>query len=167
MDREKAGLMGLTASKVGGALTAAASSSRYVLPNYWADSRSGIAYQVQVEVPQSQMTSLDAVKRIPVRVGSGAIPMERFDQVVSSTTVGEYDRYNMQRMLTLTLRMLERDGMVRRTVTPTIPPRVDYELTDLGRSLLEPVQGLGGWAQVNMAAIEQARAEFDARTLNG
>ena len=68
-----------------------------------------------------------------------------------------------QRMLTLTLRMLERDGMVRRTVTPTIPPRVDYELTDLGRSLLEPVQGLGGWAQANMAAIEAARAAFDGR----
>src|SRR6188474_1954431 len=57
-----------------------------------------------------------------------------------------------QRMLTLTLRGLERDGLVTRTVFPTIPPRVDYELTKLGRSLLEPVSGIGLWARQNRAA---------------
>ncbi len=62
-----------------------------------------------------------------------------------------------QRMLTLTLRGLERDGLVTRTVFPTIPPRVDYELTKLGRSLLKPVNGLGLWARQNRAAIEDAR----------
>ncbi len=67
-----------------------------------------------------------------------------------------------QRMLTLTLRALERDGLVTRTVTPSIPPRVDYELTDLGRSLLVPVQALGSWALSNRARIEQARRKFDA-----
>src|ERR1700674_1492213 len=67
-----------------------------------------------------------------------------------------------QRMLTLTLRGLERDGLVTRTVFPTIPPRVDYELTRLGRSLLEPVSGLGTWARQNRAAIESARRRFDA-----
>jgi DNA-binding HxlR family transcriptional regulator len=67
-----------------------------------------------------------------------------------------------QRMLTLTLRGLERDGLVTRTVFPTIPPRVDYELTRLGRSLLEPVSGLGLWARRNRAAIEDARRRFDA-----
>jgi DNA-binding HxlR family transcriptional regulator len=66
-----------------------------------------------------------------------------------------------QRMLTLTLRGLERDGLVRRTVTPTIPPRVDYELTDLGRSLLEPVRALGLWAHGHLEAIATARAKFD------
>jgi DNA-binding HxlR family transcriptional regulator len=67
-----------------------------------------------------------------------------------------------QRMLTLTLRGLERDGLVTRTVFPTIPPRVDYELTKLGRSLLEPVSGLGLWARRNRSAIEDARRRFDA-----
>ena len=67
-----------------------------------------------------------------------------------------------QRMLTLTLRGLERDGLVTRTVFPTIPPRVDYELTKLGRSLLEPVSGLDAWARRNRIAIAQARARFDA-----
>ena len=68
-----------------------------------------------------------------------------------------------QRMLTLTLRGLERDGVVTRTVFPTIPPRVDYELTDLGRSLAEPVKALGLWAFENMPDIEAARQRFDSR----
>jgi DNA-binding HxlR family transcriptional regulator len=67
-----------------------------------------------------------------------------------------------QRMLTLTLRALERDGLITRTVTPSIPPRVDYELTELGRSLLTPVQALGAWALSNREHIEQARRRFDA-----
>jgi DNA-binding HxlR family transcriptional regulator len=68
-----------------------------------------------------------------------------------------------QRMLTLTLRALERDGLVKRTVFPTIPPRVEYELTKLGRSLLEPVDALGHWARDNHARIVEARRKFDAR----
>src|ERR1039458_9912781 len=66
-----------------------------------------------------------------------------------------------QRMLTLTLRALERDGLVTRTVFPTNPPRVDYELTRLGRSLLEPVSELGLWARKNRSAIQDARRRFD------
>jgi DNA-binding HxlR family transcriptional regulator len=66
-----------------------------------------------------------------------------------------------QRMLTLTLRGLERDGLVTRTVFPTIPPRVDYELTELGRSLWTPVEALGLWARQNLPEIETARRKFD------
>ncbi|MGE0564043.1 MAG: winged helix-turn-helix transcriptional regulator [Pseudolabrys sp.] len=68
-----------------------------------------------------------------------------------------------QRMLTLTLRQLERDGLVTRTVTPTIPPRVDYELTKLGHSLLEPVNNLADWAREHAAVMQKARAKFDAK----
>jgi DNA-binding HxlR family transcriptional regulator len=66
-----------------------------------------------------------------------------------------------QRMLTLTLRGLERDGFVTRTVFPTIPPRVDYELTPLGNSLLTPIQQLGSWALQNISLIEDAQRRFD------
>jgi DNA-binding HxlR family transcriptional regulator len=66
-----------------------------------------------------------------------------------------------QRMLTLTLRGLERDGLVTRTVFPTIPPRVDYELTSLGRDLLVPVSALGEWAIRNQSKIARAREQFD------
>lgn len=67
-----------------------------------------------------------------------------------------------QRMLTLTLRGLERDGLVTRTVYPTIPPRVDYELTRLGRTLREPLVAVADWARRNRPAIVAARRVFDA-----
>ena len=67
-----------------------------------------------------------------------------------------------QRMLTLTLRNLERDGLVKRTVTPTIPPRVDYELTDMGHSLLKPVTALADWALQHVEQIHAAQSRFDA-----
>ncbi|MCA0276818.1 MAG: helix-turn-helix transcriptional regulator [Proteobacteria bacterium] len=66
-----------------------------------------------------------------------------------------------QKMLTTTLRGLERDGFVSRTVFPTIPPRVDYELTDLGRELLVPVAALGEWARINQRRVAEARMKFD------
>ncbi len=68
-----------------------------------------------------------------------------------------------QRMLTLTLRGLERDGLVTRRIYPTIPPRVDYALTDLGRSLCVPVIALGEWVQGHLDQIDDARAAFDAQ----
>ena len=68
-----------------------------------------------------------------------------------------------QRMLTLTLKNLERDGLVTRTVTPTVPPRVDYDLTPLGRSMLEPVQALGAWALAHVAEMDAARTRYDGR----
>ena len=68
-----------------------------------------------------------------------------------------------QKMLTTTLRGLERDGYVTRTLFPTIPPRVDYELTMLGRDLLVPVKALRDWALANRTRVEEARTKFDAR----
>jgi DNA-binding HxlR family transcriptional regulator len=68
-----------------------------------------------------------------------------------------------QRMLTLCLRGLERDGLVKRTIFPVVPPRVEYELTALGQSLREPVAQLVGWARNHFAQLDAARAEFDLR----
>lgn len=67
-----------------------------------------------------------------------------------------------QRMLTINLRGLERDGLVKRTMFPTIPPRVDYELTEVGRTLLSPVMALVMWASGNQENIRNARVRFDA-----
>ncbi|BDZ55980.1 winged helix-turn-helix transcriptional regulator [Agromyces marinus] len=68
-----------------------------------------------------------------------------------------------QRMLTLTLRQLERDGLITRTVHAEVPPRVEYELTRLGTGLIEIATALGEWAIENHPRIEAARAEYDAR----
>lgn len=67
-----------------------------------------------------------------------------------------------QRMLSLTLRELERDGLVSRTYHPTIPPKVEYALTPLGESFREPVRALGLWALENLPEIDAARARYDA-----
>ena len=69
-----------------------------------------------------------------------------------------------QRMLTLTLRVLERDGLVSRTVHPTVPPRVEYALTELGRTLLAPLSSLADWAQTHREDILAARDHYDSRT---
>lgn len=68
-----------------------------------------------------------------------------------------------QRMLTLSLRNLERDGLVTRTVYPEIPPRVEYALTDLGRTLTEPLQALWNWAAAHQDEVRTARAAYDSR----
>lgn len=68
-----------------------------------------------------------------------------------------------QRMLTLTLRGLERDGLITRTVFPEIPPRVEYELTRLGQTLLEPISGLAEWAAAYRTSIQEARERFDTK----
>jgi len=86
------------------------------------------------------------------RLGNGP---QRFNEL--KRTIGGIS----QRMLTLTLRNLERDGLITRTVFPTVPPRVDYELTALGRSLLAPVSALGDWAIRNRSRIEDAQQKFD------
>ena len=86
------------------------------------------------------------------RLGNGAMRFNELRREIGGIS---------QRMQTLTLRGLERDGLVTRTVFPTIPPRVDYELTALGRSLLVPVSGLGDWARENQKRIKMAQEKFD------
>ena len=106
-----------------------------------------------------------AVSEVLARVG------DKWTVLVVSTLGDGPKRFNelrralgsiSQRMLTLTLRGLERDGLVTRSVFPTIPPRVVYELTRLGHSLLAPVSELGTWARQNRSAIADARRRFDA-----
>ena len=66
-------------------------------------------------------------------------------------------------MLTMTLRHLERDGLVTRELFPEVPPRVEYELTPLGQSLLQPMQGLVDWVTTNWEEVKEARDQFDTK----
>jgi multidrug efflux pump subunit AcrB len=110
VDRQMAGQLGVTVDEVGRSFAAATSSSRFVAPNYWADPRTGIAFQVQVEVPQPRMTSLDDLRVVPVSAGGVAKPMlGDLARIENTTIVGEYDRINGQRMVTLTANVAGHD----------------------------------------------------------
>ena len=95
VDRVLAGQLGTTANDVGAAVVSATASSRFVAPNYWRDPKSGVSYQVQVQVPQPAMTSLKDIQTIPVNSSTGAHPLLSQVADVQSTTVpGELDRQN-------------------------------------------------------------------------
>lgn len=133
-----------------------------------------------VDRPQSEAQLFEIMESRGVEaVAGGCLPMtevlqrigDKWSVMVVMLLGGGPRRFNeirraingiSQRMLTLTLRGLERDGFVTRTVFPTIPPRVDYELTDLGQSLRGPIDALGAWAYANRPQIEDARRRFDA-----
>ena len=103
VDRERAGQLGVTAASVGRSFLAATSSSRFVTPNYWADPKSGVAYQVQVQIPQAEMVSIQDVEHVPVTPGTASHPLlGDVAQVSYGNVVGEYHRLNGQRMVTLT-----------------------------------------------------------------
>jgi multidrug efflux pump subunit AcrB len=130
VNRELAGQLGVSAEQVGKSLVAATSSSRFVTPNYWADPRSGIAYQVQVELPQPQVASIEDIANIPITRSDASHPLiGDVAQVRNSTMVGEYDRLNGQRMITISANVVGEDlGRVASRVDKVIervgnPPR--------------------------------------------
>ena len=103
VDRQMAGQLGVTVDDVGRSFAAATSSSRFVAPNYWSDPLTGIAFQVQVQVPQPQMATIEDLRVVPVTSGGLAKPLlGDVARIENATIVGEYDRINGQRMVTLT-----------------------------------------------------------------
>ena len=121
IDRTRAGQLGLTVDDISKSLVAATSSSRFTQPNYWLDRATGTAYQVQVEVPQFQMNSPADVEEIPLspktsdRTGEKRLAVRDVADWNSITTVGEYDRLNQQRYVTVTANIHGQDvaGAVR------------------------------------------------------
>ena len=126
VNRELAGQMGVSVEQVGRSLVAATSSSRFVAPNYWADPKSGIAYQVQIQLPQSRLASLQDVESIPVTRGEALHPLlGDVAQVRNSTMVGEYDRFNGARMITISANVVKED-------LGSVAKKVDKALHDAG-----------------------------------
>jgi DNA-binding HxlR family transcriptional regulator len=122
--------------------------------------------QVTVQLPDRESEDCRAVSSVLARIGDKWSVLiivllgdgtKRFNEI--KRMVGGIS----QRMLTLTLRGLERDGLVTRTVFPTIPPRVDYALTELGRSLWTAVEPLGLWARGHVKDIHAAQTKFDRK----
>jgi multidrug efflux pump subunit AcrB len=122
VDRERAGQLGVTVDEVGRSLVAATSSSRFIQPIYWRDPASGNAYQVQVEIPQSRVASIEDVQSVPVNNGRGGRALASdVAEITYGTAVGEYDRYNQQRMVTVTANVAHQDlGSAAREVRAAI-----------------------------------------------
>jgi multidrug efflux pump subunit AcrB len=103
INRERAGVMGVKVGDTTRSLVAATASSRFTTPIYWADPKSGVSYQVQVQIPQAKMTSVDELRNLPIgtKDGKGTL-LRNVATIGEGTMVGEYDRYNMQRLVTIT-----------------------------------------------------------------
>ncbi|HKV40773.1 MAG TPA: efflux RND transporter permease subunit, partial [Blastocatellia bacterium] len=131
VDRMMAGQLGVTVDQVARSLVAATSSSRFVQPNYWRDPASGISYQVQVQIPQSRIRSIEDVQSLPAASGNstGGPLVGDVSSVTYGSMPGEYDRYNQQRMITITANTYGKDlGSVASEVAAAIkragePPR--------------------------------------------
>jgi multidrug efflux pump subunit AcrB len=131
VDREKAGLAGLMPVDVSRALVTATSSSRFVVPNYWADPKSGIAYQVQVELPRPVVRSPFGVQTIGSAADLASIPLKRTErgqvlvrdvaEIAPGTMPGQFDRYNMRRQITLTANIADMDlGTVSKQLSSAV-----------------------------------------------
>lgn len=117
VDRERAGLSGVTTADVARSMVSATSSSRFVVPNYWRDPKNGVGYQVQVEVPQRRMNSLKEISMVPIQQRAGSpLLLRDVASVAESTMPGEYDRYNMRRVVSMTANVNGEDlgGVIRR-----------------------------------------------------
>ena len=128
VNRTMAGQLGATADAVGAAVVSATASSRFVAPSYWRDPRSGVSYQVQVQVPQPKMTSLADIGNIPVSSQTGVQPVvNQLAELRSSTVPGELDRFNGQWMLALSANLSGRDlrranNSIENAIAATGPP---------------------------------------------
>jgi multidrug efflux pump subunit AcrB len=148
VSRERAGLMGVEMAEISRSLVAATSSSRFVVPNYWADPNSGVAYQIQVQIPQATMNSVEELENIPVAFSNGQpVLLRSVGSVTEGTTPGQYERYNMERMITVTANLDGDLGTVAEEVRAALaelgtpPPRVSVAL----RGQVVPMeQMLGG-----------------------
>ena len=129
VDRKRAAQLDVTVEEVGKALAPATWSSRFTTPVYWADPKSGIAYQVQVEIPQSMIQSLEDVSRVPIKSRAPAPTLVGdVAEVAFGQAVGEYHRYNMQRMVTVTANVVDHDlgraaADIRTALAELPPPR--------------------------------------------
>jgi multidrug efflux pump subunit AcrB len=149
VDRKKAGFFGISVAQVGNAVIPATSSSRFIAQNYWSDPESGINYQVQIQVPQSSMTSMQDVENIPLNgINGDAVPLKNIATITHEKMVGEYDRYNMQRMITISANLQGKDlahatlDILKRIERIEKPRGVEVHTQGQMHSLIQMFKGL-------------------------
>jgi multidrug efflux pump subunit AcrB len=161
VNRERAGVMGVTMADVSHSLVPATSSSRFTVPNYWADPNTGVAYQLQVQVPQAHMNSMEEVKNLPVsHRGGESVLLRNIAKVSKGTEMGEYQRYNMQRMISVTANVSGADigtvaGQINRALQElgNPPPRVNVAVRGQIVPMQQMLDGLRTGLLVAVAVI--------------
>jgi multidrug efflux pump subunit AcrB len=162
VDRERAGIIGPTMAKISRALVPATWSSRFEIPNYWADPTTGIAYQVQTQIPQGLTTSLEDVGNLPVMEAAGmkSILLRNLASISQGTSMSQYDRYNMQRTLTVRANISNEDlGSAARRVNKAVaelgapPPRVSVTMRGQVAPMVEMLDGLRQGLMIAIGAI--------------
>ena len=110
VNRERAGLLGVKMDDVTRALVAATTSSRFTQPNYWADAKTGVSYNLQIQIPQAQTQSLEDLRNLPVSAGGGKAELLRnVATLAPGTTIGQFERYNMARVVSITANLYRGD----------------------------------------------------------
>lgn len=151
VNRERAGLLGVKIGDVTRSLVAATTSSRFTVANFWSDPNSGVSYNLQIQIPQAKTTSLEDLKNVPVSAGGGkSVLLRNVASIVPGTAVGQYERYNMARVVSITANLHNADlGSVARQITKAIaaagapPPKTTVAL----RGQIVPLQELLGGFQ--------------------
>src|SRR5204863_2729556 len=145
VDREKSGMVGLSMQEIADSFVPATSSSRYLSKNFWADPKSGVTYFVEVEIPEARMDSVEEVRNIPIiKNGKKSVLMRNIADVKESTTLGEYDRYNLQRQIVISANISGEDlGRVSKAVRRTLA------------SMGEPPRGIGVSVRGQVSTMDQ------------
>ncbi len=149
-DRQRGGVMGVSTDQVARALAEATSSSRYTTANFWADPKTGVGYQVQVQIPEARMNSLEEIRNVPIASKQGQqLSLRQVASVTAGIVQGQYDRYNMQRMLTLNANVSGEDlGTVATRVDKAVaaagelPPKVNVAIRGQIAPMRELFSGL-------------------------
>src|SRR6185295_16186572 len=136
VNRERAGLLGVKVGDVTRSLVAATTSSRFTVANFWSDPNSGVSYNLQIQIPQAKTASLEDLKNVPVTASSGKpVLLRNIASVAPGSAVGQYERYNMSRVVSITANLHGGDlGSVARQITKAIaaagapPPKTSVAL---------------------------------------
>ena len=122
IDRERAGLLGVKMSDATRSLVAATASSRFTVPNFWADTKTGVSYSLQVQVPQTLMKGLEDLRNLPVTAqNKPPVPLRNIAKISEGSVIGQYDRYNMARTVSITANLHDQPlGVIARQVEKII-----------------------------------------------
>jgi multidrug efflux pump subunit AcrB len=122
IDRERAGLLGVKMSDATRSLVAATASSRFTVPNFWADTKTGVSYSLQVQVPQTLMKGLEDLRNLPVTAQNRApVPLRNIAKISEGSVIGQYDRYNMARTVSITANLHDQPlGVIAKQVEKVI-----------------------------------------------